>query len=224
MSMTLKSIMVVAFTVGTMASLNVHADPGFHGGRSGHGHAHPGRGTHRTTPLQRMVSKLTTQTHGLVDEIDVHFDHKPRYQHVAKDAQDLADLADHIRLLVNRGSSGRHVRNDVAQMDELADHLDDLIHDMLRRTGRPQQIDIHFGHGVHVDFGRRERDGLTHVHEQVELIRRTLRQLEREMADYYPGVDRVLDQHHPANRPAVEVRPVVISPRSTGLNLNFRVR
>lgn len=222
MNFTLKSVMVIALTVGTMPSMIVHADPGFPGG--GHGHAHSGNRTRHMSPLKRIAMRLTTQTHGLVDEIDVHFNDKARYQHIAQDAQELAKLADHVRLLVNRDSSSRHIREDVAQMEELAEHLDDLIHQMQRRAGRPQQYTFYFGHGVHFDSGRREREGLTHLHEQVDMIRATLGQLDREMAHYYPGVDRVLDLHDPVNRSAVEVRPVVISPRSTALNLNFRVR
>ncbi|MDA0835408.1 MAG: hypothetical protein O2955_03950 [Planctomycetota bacterium] len=222
MNVTLKSVMVIAFTVGTMDSMVAHADPGFRG--HGPGHAHNGRGPRHLTAPQRMALRLTMQTHDLLDEVNLHFNDKARYQHFAEDAVELNELANHVRMLVNRDSSGRHIRRDIAQMGELADHLDDLIHQMQRRADRPQQITFVFGHGVRFDSGRREREGLAHLHEQVDMIRTTLAVMDREMDHYRAGVDRVLDQHAPANRSAVEVRPVFISPRSTGLNLNVRFR
>lgn len=219
MSFASKSIMVVAFTVGTMASLNAQADPGFHGGR-GRGH---GDFRHRhMTPLQRLAFRLTNQTHELIDEIDLHCNHTLRYEHIARDAKELDQFSHHIQTLVSRRSSGRHVARDLTQMSQLVEHMDDIIHDLMRRGSRTE---IHFGPGgVHVGLRRHDREGLRHIHEELDNIRTVLRQMDREMARYYPGVDRVLDLHHPANRSAVEVRPVVVPPRSTGLNLNFRVR
>ncbi|MFN0196350.1 MAG: hypothetical protein ACKVT0_06375, partial [Planctomycetaceae bacterium] len=182
---------------------------------------------HDSNDLDRLALKLSRNTSGLVHEIESQFGSKLRYQHLATDAGELAEMAGHVRKMIAREESARHVRRDVDQMEEMIDHLDEMLEGMIRRTRHSVVRNFEWNksaHGLSFEFGSMDRDALLHVQDRVQNIRRSLKQFQVEMADYYPGVDRVLDSHHPSNRPAVEVRPVVVSPRSTGWNRIQRSR
>ena len=85
--------------------------------------------------IDQLALHIARQAKTLVSE-SRHYRHTPEYRYLVSDAQDMANLAEHIHELAYRNGSLKHLSSDLADLDAKLHHLEALFDHVERSAGQ----------------------------------------------------------------------------------------